>query len=102
MEALRNSRSSARRLLVPLIIGASLAACAVVGRPVDPVAPNDAGMQTWSQRLEAQAAEYRQARMWQAWTLRLDAHADAVRRAKVSSAWSERLTKLAEYYLADR
>jgi hypothetical protein len=96
MQSPRNSRTVARGVLAAVVIGATLAACAAVGRPVDPERPTDASRQAWSQRLEAQSAAYRQAKMWQAWTLRLDAQGDEYRQARMSDAWSERLTEMAE------
>jgi hypothetical protein len=105
MKGLRNSRSTTRGVLAAVIIGAALAACAVVAGPIDPVQPTDAGRQAWSERLEEQAHAYREARMWSAWTARLSAQANAQSLRGMSEraiqAWTVRLNGLADNILAE-
>ncbi|MBP1704991.1 MAG: hypothetical protein H6Q36_730 [Chloroflexi bacterium] len=89
MKTQLKTRSRMLGLLEAALLGAVLAAIVAIG--ADRARPPEAGMQAWSDRLQAQAETYRQVRMWQAWTGRLNGPAEE----RVSAAYAARLTALA-------
>lgn len=112
METQRHTRSKVIGLLEGTVLGAFVIGAVVVGTSID--RPSERAARAWTDRLEAQAEAYTQARIMQAWTNRLDAVArqqandawtarlDAAARAsginqRANDAWTERLNGLAEH-----